>query len=201
MASLQPEEISDQQLMELIRQDDRNAFDQIYKRYWKKLFMYAGKVVRDEDEAQDIVQDIFVSLWQRRREELCINSLSSYLHGAVRYKGLRYVRSNLTKHNYLSSLQNFFETGSDMLNEQLDVKELNLLIHDQIGQLPPKMKEIFILSRIEQLSHKEIAERLNISDKTVKKQINRSLNIFRLILDKKSGSLLAFMITQYFLGK
>jgi RNA polymerase sigma-70 factor (ECF subfamily) len=193
--------LNDQELMELLIHDNRDAFDQIYNRYWKKLFMYAGKVVKDEEEAQDIVQDVFVSLWQRRKALINIYSLSSYLHGAIRFKGLVYIRSNFYKHNYITSLKVFFEEGIDTLNEQLDVKELDALIHTEIGKLPPKMREIFILSRIEQLSHKEIAEKLNISDKTVKKQINRSLNLFRLALDEKSGSLVALVLLHSLFNK
>jgi len=201
MTSFELDRLDDQELMELLTQDDREAFDQIYNRYWKKLFMYAGKVVRDEDEAQDIVQEVFVSLWQRRKALININSLSSYLHGAIRFKGLGYIRSNSYKHNYISSLQVFFEEGSDTLNEQMEMKELDALIHKEIGKLPPKMREIFILSRVEQLSHKEIAEKLNISDLTVKKQINRSLNLFRLVLDERSGGLVTLMLLHYFFDK
>ncbi|SMD13250.1 RNA polymerase sigma-70 factor [Pedobacter nyackensis] len=201
MTSAQTNRLTDQQLMELILQDDREAFDQIYSRYWKKLFVYAGKVVRDEDEAQDIVQEVFVSLWQRRQLLININSLSSYLHGAIRFRGLGYIRANLYRHNYLSSIHCFFEEGSDLLNEHIDMKELDGVIHSEIAKLPPKMREIFILSRIEQMSHKEIAERLNISDKTVKKQINRSLNLFRLVLDERSGSLLSLMLSYFFFDK
>ncbi len=191
--------LADEKLLEFIREgDDRTAFDEIFNRYWERLFMYAAKVIRDEEEAQDIVQEVLVSLWQRR-ENLSIDSLSSYLYGAIRFKGLAYVRANLTRNNYLESLGYFFEEGRDLINEQLDAQELETLIRTEIDRLPPRMKEIFILSRIEQLSHKEIAERLNISDQTVKKQINLSLKLFRLILDERSGTVISLVIARFLL--
>ncbi len=194
MALTQINTCTDQELLVLIHQDNREAFDQIYFRYWKKLFMYAGKTVRNESEAEDIVQEVFISLWKRRAELLDIVSLSSYLHGAIRFKSLTYIRNNLYKNNYLSSLKEIFEEGVDMVTEYINLEELNDVIHVEISKLPPKMREIFVLSRVEQMSHREIAEHLNISDKTVKKQINRSLNQFRLVLNEKSGSILVLAI-------
>lgn len=190
MALAQLNRCTDQELLNLILQDDRGAFDQIYIRYWKKLLLYSGKIVRDEGEAEDIVQEVFISFWKRRAEFVNVQSLSAYLHGAIRFRSLSYIRNNLYKNNYLSSLKSFFEEGVDMVSEYMNSEELNAVIHSEISKLPPKMREIFVLSRMEQMSHREIAEHLNISDKTVKKQINRSLNLFRLVLDEKSGSLL-----------
>ncbi len=199
MDTAQLKTLTDQQLMDLLHLGDRSAFDQIFNRYWKKLYNYANKVIKDEESAQDIVQEVFVSLWQRRLTLTEVESLSSYLHGAIRFKGLGYIRSNLYKRNYAASIQSFFDEGCDSLNEQIDLKELNDVIHHEISKLPPKMREIFILSRMEHLTNKEIAEKLNISDKTVKKQINRSLNLFRLVLDEKSGSMLHLFIISFLL--
>ena len=189
--------LPDEKLLELIRQDHSPAFDQVFERYWERLFDYSTKVIRNEDEAQDIVQDVLVSLWQRRHN-LNIDSLSSYLHAAIRFKGLAYIRANLTKNNYMDSLGCFFEEGRDFLNEELDARDLEMMIKSEIDKLPPRMREIFILSRIEQLSHKEIAERLNISDQTVKKQINLSLKLFRLLLDERSGTVLSLLMAKFF---
>ncbi|MEQ7798991.1 RNA polymerase sigma-70 factor [Pedobacter sp. ASV1-7] len=198
MALTQLCKYTDQELLVLIIQDNRAAFDQVYFRYWKKLLLYSGKIVKDEDESKDIVQEVFISLWKRRAELSDIISLSSYLHGAIRFRSLGYIRNNLYKNNYLASLKSFFEEGVDMVNEYIDLDELSGVIDTQISKLPPKMREIFVLSRVEQMTHREIAEHLNISDKTVKKQINRSLNLFRLVLNEKSGSLLLLAILSFF---
>lgn len=191
--------LTDLELLDLIRLDDRQAFEVLFNRYWYKLLKYAARVVYDNHEAEDMVQEVFYSLWERKNALSPITSVSSYLHGAIRYKGLGYVRSNLHKNKYLESLTYFFEEGCDTINEQLDASELDGIINSEIDKLPPKMREIFILSRIEHLSHKEIAEKLNISDATVKKQINRSLNHFRLILDERSGIVALIVISKFLL--
>jgi len=172
--------LPDAKLLELIQQDNRDAFDQIYNRYWEKLFLYVAKVVRDSEEAQDIVQEVFVSLWERRQKLGTINSLSAYLFAASRYKGLSYVKAHLHKNRYMDSIAAFFSCGDNSLDEQQSVAELATFIDRQIEKLPSKMREIFILSRKENLSYKEISTRLQISDKTVKKQISNALKLFRL---------------------
>lgn len=191
----------DGELLDLIEKGDRQAFEMLFNRYWYKLLKYAARVVHDNNEAEDMVQEVFFALWEKRSTISSVHSISSYLHGAVRYKGLGYVRSNLHKDKYLESMLYFFKEGSDTINEQLDAKELQEIINSEIDKLPPKMREIFILSRIEHLTHKQIAEKLNISDATVKKQINRSLNYFRLILDERSSPVMFFVITKFFFNK
>lgn len=191
---------TDDGLLALIAKNDRAAFDQLFNLYWKKLFIYAVKIVKDEVEAQDIVQDIFVSLWQRRETLEEIKSFASYLYGAVRFKSMAYIRNNLGKNNYFKSLAHFFEEGRDLINEAFDARELNELLQVEIDKLPPKMKEVFRLSRMEQLSHKEIAEQLNISETTVKKQIQLSLKYFRMVLADRSG-VVKLLIAIFLLNK
>ncbi len=80
--------LTDEKLLELIREDSYASFDVVFNRYAERLFMYAAKVIKEEDAAKDIVQEVLVSLWQRRHNLKPINSLSSYLHGSIRFKGL-----------------------------------------------------------------------------------------------------------------
>lgn len=170
----------DKNLLQLLRDDSKFAFDQIYSRYWEALFLYVVKVVSDSDDAKDIVQEVFVSLWNRRFELGEIRSLKAYLFTSARYQGLSFINNKFTKQKYLNSLATVFSEESDLLNEQLDAGELNRLIDVEISNLPSKMREVFILSRRDNLSYKQISEKLDISDKTVKKQINNVLKQFRL---------------------
>ncbi|MCR8557782.1 RNA polymerase sigma-70 factor [Mucilaginibacter sp. BJC16-A38] len=176
---------SDDRLLELLLEDNKDAFNLIYARYWEQLYVYVAKVVTDKDEAKDIVQEIFVSLWSRRMSLNDIISLKAYLFTAARYKGLSFIKDNINKSKYLESLTAFFEYENDSVNEQLAANELSLIIDREIDNLPTKMREVFILSRKENLSHKLISEKLMISDKTVKKQINNVLKHFRLKLAEK----------------
>lgn len=173
----------EEHLFRLLCNGDRNAFDQIYHTYWQKLFLYVVKVIRDKDAAEDIVQEIFVSLWQRRMEISNQSTLSGYLFTAARFKGINFIQDQLKKGKHVERLIDHFTSRQDTLNESIEAKELNTLIDHELEKLPSKMREVFVLSRKENLSHKEISEKLQISDKTVKKQINNALKHFRIVLN------------------
>ena len=174
----------DAQLFELLCQGNREAFDEIYTRYWDKLYVFVAKAIKDKEPAKDIVQEIFVSLWLRRESLKNSDSLSGYLFTAARFKGITYIQSNLKKTGCELSLVEHFTGRQDTLNEQYAAKELNSIINHEIEKLPEKMRQVYVLSRKEQLSYNEIAEMLQISDKTVKKQISNALKHFRLALNK-----------------
>ena len=176
---------TDTELLALLQDGNRQAFDIIYNRYWGQLFAYVFKVVADEEDAKDIIQELFVSLWCRREKLYEVDSLQAYLFTAARYKGLTHIKNGSNKAKYINSLKSFLEPSSDCLNQLVDAGELRLMIDAEVDKLPPKMREVFILSRKENLSHKSISEKLMISDKTVKKQINNVLKHLRQILAEK----------------
>lgn len=172
---------SDQILLDMLKLDKRQAFDAIYNKYWEGIYLYIAKIIKDEEVAQDLLQEIFVSFWLRC-EELEIESLKAYLFTAARYRSLTYIKQNIKQNNYEESMTEFFSQHDNSLEENIEAKELANFIDDQLQHLPDKMREIYVLSRKELLSHKEISERLSISDKTVKKQIGNALKFFRLRL-------------------
>ncbi|MFC0318668.1 MULTISPECIES: RNA polymerase sigma factor [Olivibacter] len=189
--------LNDQELCSLLKKEDYGAFSEIYNRNWEKILRYVSKVISiDSEDAQDVVQEIFLSLW-KRKNEIQIDNLISWLYAAARKQALFHLRTNSNRKKYLLSLSEKLSEISDSLNEQLAESELAALIDREIDKLPAKMREIFILSRKENLSYKEIAEKLGISDKTVKKQINNTLKKFRIKIDADSlGSLIlvAFLL-------
>lgn len=173
---------SDDQLLALLQQDSRDAFDQLYERYWEQLFTFVTNVVGDRDEAKDIVQEVFITLWCRRAKTNGILSLNAYLFSIAKYNSIRYIRKTLHENSCLDSLKLFLDKEGDPVSREIEVNELSLLINKEVEQLPSKMKEVFTLSRDQHLSHKLISEKLTISDKTVKKQINNVLKHLRLKL-------------------
>ena len=189
--------LEDEALTELVSGGNKHAFDELYRRYWEKLFMYVVKVIRDKDEAEDILQEVFVSVWNRREHLTQIESISAYLFSAVRFQGLKYIQKESKKGLFINSLVNFFTDVDNCVCEQQALKEVEQVLDSTIKDLPPKMQEVFILSRKEQLSHKEIAETLNISDKTVKKQIGNALKIFRLKLEKENLISVFILLASY----
>lgn len=172
-------ESSDNELIELVIDDDKTAFAEIYKRYWGILFQHARKMLQDDDAAKDIVQDVFTTLWARRNDLDLRSKLSSYLYGAIRYQVFNLIDKEKVKGNYLQSIETFIDHGEYTTDDRWLEKELALQIEQEINSLPAKMKEIFILSRSQYLTHREIAQKLNISDQTVKKQVHYAIKILR----------------------
>jgi len=190
-------QISDAALSNLVKGGDYMAFTEIYNRNWLGLLQYVSKIVTDLSDAEDIVQEVFISFW-KRHEEIELRNFSSWLYAAARKHALFYLRTSNTREKYLKSLAACLTEVSDSLNDELDAKELQVFIDREIEKLPLKMREVFILSRKEHLSHKEIAERLEISDKTVKKQIGNVLKHFRGKMDDESIGIIAVLTIALF---
>lgn len=176
---------TDQQLLVSLKNGEAGAFTEIYERYWDKLLIYALRVIRRQPDAEDIVQELFVSIWRRRHELDVEHALSTYLYNSIRYLAFRYIEKNSAYADYLHRLavQLTGEEGEqgDITDIEADIfgRELEGQIDQLIRQLPRKMQEVFVLSRRHHLSYKEIAERLSISEETVRKQVYKSLQILR----------------------
>lgn len=170
---------SDDDLIGCVVHGDKLAFNEIYKRYWAVLYRHAKRMVKSDDEAQDIIQDVFEYLW-RKRESLDIKtSVSSYLYSAVRYKVFDLIDKGKVRNNYIEELGSFIANETYTIDHLIIEKELAFLIEKEVSFLPKKMREVFELSRKEHLTHKEIAEKLSLSDQTVKKQIHKALKILK----------------------
>jgi RNA polymerase sigma-70 factor (ECF subfamily) len=171
---------TDAKLLQQMAVDDNCAFTTLYRRYWEALFVTAAKALRSKSEAADMVQDVFLSLWNRRKELNIQGSVAAYLHTCVRYKCINYIEKNITRRDYLLLLTeveiNNFPTSAE---SNLVLKEMQETISKTVSKMPPKMQEVYKLSRQEHLSHKEIAECMSISVETVKKHIRHALNLIR----------------------
>lgn len=171
---------TDEQLLQQIADDDRTAFTLLYRRYWEGLFITASKVLRGKEEAADVVQDVFLSFWNRRHELDLQSSIAAYLHTSVRYKCIHYIEKNITRRDYLRLLTdieiNSFSTNAE---SNLDLREIQQTISQTVARMPPKMQEAYKLSREEYLSHKEIARNMDISVDTVRKHIQHALYLIR----------------------
>ncbi|MDR6782905.1 RNA polymerase sigma-70 factor [Pedobacter africanus] len=172
--------ISDFELLDLLRSDDHAAFAELYERYKVVLYLHAKRMLADQDETKDVIQEVFTQLWIKRADIVISTSIKSYLYTSIRNKVFNLLAHRKFEMNYLNSLQQVIDLGETSVEAQLREKQLIAMIEREIEQLPSKMREVFELSRKHHLSHKEIAEKLNISDKTVKKQINNAIKILRL---------------------
>lgn len=173
---------TDQELTDLLKQGDREAFNEIYHRYVQYLYQYAFNILRDEDECTDAVQDIFVWLWENSAK-INVSVLKGYLMAAVKYKLARLIQGSKRRSEILSLNSSQEEA---FIDDSLEVKELKLAIQEFVLGLPERSRKIFEMSRNEYLSNKEIAARLNISEKTVENQMTIVLKKLRLGLGKMS---------------
>ncbi len=171
---------TDANLLRQMADGDNHAFTTLYRRYWEGLFVTAAKVLRSKEEAADVVQEVFLSLWKRRNEIDVHGSLAAYLHTSVRYKCIHYIEKNIHHRDYLDLLAAVVINISSIDPENaLQLKEMQETINKTVSKMPAKMQEVYKLSRQEHMSHKEIADLMSISVETVKKHIQHALNLIR----------------------
>jgi RNA polymerase sigma-70 factor (ECF subfamily) len=173
---------NDVELIALLREGNLNAFTSIHRRYYGVLYNHAYKRLPDREEVKDILQELFTRIWNNR-ETINFNvNLQAYLYTAVRNRILNVFKHQKIRSDYVTSFESFLVNNEPTPDETLRIKELIAIIDAEVSALPPQMRLIFELSRNANLSHHEIAEKLNISPLTVKKQVNNSLRILRVKL-------------------
>lgn len=156
-----------------LRTGDRHAYEEIYRLYCKELLQTAYRKTRDRVVAEDLVQNIFISIWDKR-ETLHVRDGWSYLCGALKFSIINYVRSQVIENKYLDfSKSRFSET--EQSSDKAELQDLSSVIERGLSSLPDKTQKIFRLSRYEHLSTKNISASMNISEKTVEYHITRSL--------------------------
>jgi RNA polymerase sigma-70 factor, ECF subfamily len=168
-------EFSDKKLTDLLRPGDRLAFTEIYNRYSGLLYVYAYKLTVDVDMAKDMTQEVFTSLWDKKKETVLTSSLSAYLYSAIRYKFLKLVAHQKVRQVYADELLASMEEGFNSTENYITEKELISRVEMLVAELPAKMARAFILSKLEFQSNAEIAKALNISEKTVQNLISMAV--------------------------
>jgi len=169
----------DQEILTKLAMSDTLALVALYDKYWDSLFKYAERILFDDDEVADILQDTFINLWENRTEVGKIKSLKSYLIVVVRNRAFKRLKDILKSEEALAQYRYQFDQEGYVISGHMDSKELEEVVNKEIDKLPPRMKEVFLLSRKDNLSYKEIAEKLQISTETVKKQISLSLRYLK----------------------
>lgn len=179
MQRYEPQALTDHQLLEQIQKDDRGAFTELYNRYWDKLFITAMHRLDDEHEAEEVVQEVFLSLWQRRRSVQLTHSINTYLSVAVKYRIINHLDKQYRKKRHIDHLAISAPLQEDSTNTWLSEKELRQQLEHSINKLPEKCRIVFLLSREEQKTNAEIAAELNIAEKTVEAHMTKALSTLR----------------------
>ncbi|WP_108245233.1 RNA polymerase sigma-70 factor [Muricauda brasiliensis] len=165
-----------QELALRVQDSDREAFNSLFSMLWEPMYTYAASLIMNNSLAKDLVQDIWIDYWQRR-EHVEVENIKSYLFKAIRYKcynSLRDTKFNKTQIDVAESIY----VASEIEQEE-DVLELSKRIDRSMANLPQRCQEVFRLSRIHNISNKEIANQLNISHRSVENQISFALRRLR----------------------
>ena len=167
----------DMMLLNGIRQNDSQAFELLFRKYYAPLCLFAASYTHDMDSARDIVQDLFVYLWENRATVCIEHSVKAYLVSAVRRNSIRFMQQRRPT----LSIDTLPEDShlADDLYDSLEMDELYRQLLHAIEQLPDQCKKIFKLSRFEEMKYTDIADTLNISVKTVETQIGKALKVLR----------------------
>lgn len=158
------------------------AFEQLFKAHYRSLHAYARVIVRDEDAAEEIVQGIFLKLWERRELLSVQTSVKAYLYKCVYNDSLNHMRHQKTKKKYEDFTVHAMDQHHEAASKRVELTELQHNLDIALNELPEQCRTIFQMSRFEELRYREIAEALGLSVKTVENQIGKALRILRVRL-------------------
>lgn len=187
--------LTDEKLWEGVVEDDSRAFAVLYNRYWKKLYKTVDHYLKDSGIAEQVVHDVFVVLW-RRRKHLNIKSFADYIHVTARYHVFKELKARkVSPIEYVESYEGL-DAGkvSNAIEEKLNYKDFERKLTDSLKPLPKRCREIFWLSRMENLTNDEIAEKLNISKRTVENQITIALRHLRNFIQEDTASVFSLLL-------
>ena len=173
---------SDEDLTGLLKAGDAAAFSELFNRYNRLLFVHAFRLSGDEEEARDIVQDVFTFLWDKRLQLNFTGNFSGFLYTMIRNKVFDNIAHNKVAEKYVLSIKEYFAKGEATTDHLLRTRELEAIIEKEIAMLPAHLRVTFELRR-KGLSHKEIAEQLDISEKTARNQSSKAMKVLRTKLE------------------
>ncbi len=157
-------------------------FERIFKAHFKPLHAYACTILREEAIAEEMVQQVFYKLWEKKDQVVINQSASAYLYRSVYNECLNYLKHQKVKQAHQIHTRHTSEEASDHASKKLVAKELEAKIADALTQLPEQCRTIFQMSRFEELKYREIADKLNLSVKTIENQMGKALKIMRMQL-------------------
>jgi len=171
--------LEDDQTGELRTQKDESAFEQVFKSCFKSLNSYAFTIVKDELEAEEIVQQVFFKLWERMEKVSIHGSLASYLYRAVHNESMNYLKHQKVKVSHRFHVSYSMKNQTENMQPDILNKELENKLREALNELPEQCRTIFQLSRFDKLRYAEIAGKLDISVKTVENQMGKALKRLR----------------------
>jgi len=184
---------TNKELLLLIQKDDRVAFFYIYERYFKRLYGFVLKFIKQKEDAEEIVQEVFVKIWESRNKIDAYSSFESFLFTVAYNASLNRLRKKTNETKYIEHLKSLQQiNNSPDLIDEIYFNELTSRVQSLLNELTPRQKEIFLMSREKGISHDEIAEKLDISVNTVKKHMANTLAFLKSHIDNSLAINLLF---------
>ncbi|WP_020600157.1 RNA polymerase sigma-70 factor [Spirosoma panaciterrae] len=171
-------QLTDSELTYFLKESDKKAFEEIYNRYWYKLFCVAYHETGSREDAEELVHDLFESLWNKR-QQTTIQHLSSYLVVSIKHLSTNYIKSKITQRRYQEYLILHELHQAELTDETVQFSDLSKAVEEVMKKLPEKTCEVFKLSRFENQPVKSIARQLNLSEKAVEYHITKSLKVLQ----------------------
>jgi RNA polymerase sigma-70 factor (family 1) len=186
---------TDPEIVSAIRIGDEVAFEKTFRKYYERLCHYATSLLKEEDEAEEIVQTVFLTIWEKRADLEITLSLKSYLYRAVHNHCLNRFKHATVREAHRTYTQHFIPQSYESVSEVIHANELEERIHAAVSTLPEQCQIAFRMSRFEELKYQEIANQLGISVKTVENQIGKALKILRNALAEYLPVILLFIVS------
>jgi RNA polymerase sigma-70 factor (ECF subfamily) len=174
-------EWNDAELLIAIRNSDERAFSEFFRRYWKMAHGHAYSKTRSKEITEEIVQDLFMMLWDKR-ESLNIDNIPAYIFTSIKNKSINYIESQFVKNKYLDYYKAFIPQAEESTSHDVEFDELMEAVEGSVESLPEKSRNIFRLSQLEGRSNKEIASTLSLSEKSIEYHLTKSIKSIRLHL-------------------
>jgi len=158
-----------------MKQDDKSAMDELFHLYYHRLFHFSKSILKIENEIDDILQDVFVKIWLNRHKIDNTETFNAFIYTITKNEVLNLIRTNLRNQTFRDELYTRTVAEEYQTPNEIEYNEIKAGIDKIVANLPPKRQQVFILSRTEGLSNKEIAQQLNISEKTVEDHITHAI--------------------------
>jgi RNA polymerase sigma-70 factor (ECF subfamily) len=175
-------EYSESTVINLLREGNQQVFEKIFRLYFKSLHSYAYTFMKDDELAEEIVQNVFCRIWERRDQLKTDGSLKAYLYRSVHNESLNYLKQQKNRAALQVNYGDGNEATSVQASEKVMTAELETHIEKALSELPQQCRTIFQMSRFDHLKYQQIADQLNLSIKTVENQMGKALKILRVKL-------------------
>lgn len=185
--------LTDSDLLEYLKRGDAAAFQEIYSRHWRNLLLMARQKLPSGDNPEDLVQSLFVRLWEQR-EKLGVDNLGGYLYASLRNTIINQFRSRMIQEKYTLHAQVLASPYTQNTEEEVELNDLMALLERQLETLPEKTRKIFTLNRLEYKSVREISAMIGIPERTVEYHISHAIKQLRPVLKDYLLCLLLFAI-------